>query len=520
LLSTFVVTTTVDSGDGSLRQAILDVNNDASNPGTDTIDFDIPGSGVQVIEPLTALPEIRNPVLIDGYSQPGSSPDTLAAGNNAKLMVEISGLATGNEVTTDCLSIYADGVTVRGLVINGFFPYDSCGIVIHGASGVSIQGNFIGTDPNGTRAVPNGVGILSVGNDDTIGIASQTPGDVAERNVISGNGAGVIIDYGGFNELVAGNLIGTDASGSMNLGNTVGVNIGEYANNNTIGGTTADLGNVIAFNHYGIGFVGATDNPIRGNAIYSNVNGSFEGTPLASGPALSAATSSDGVAIVQGSVSGLPNATFALDFFGNPPSNSGQYTQGEVYIGSLAVTTNSSGTGVFTASISYNSTAPIIAATAIDPTGDTSEFSNPIRVDDHAPLALASVGPSASVNEGATVTFDGTGSTDADGDPLTYAWNFGDGETATGPIVTHTFDAGVYTAMLTVNDGVGGVSTTSVGVTAELRSSPDPVDGRQRERSHRRHHSRPVLQSVRRRSIRLSVASSLEHQRRQRVGQR
>ena len=65
----FVVTTTADSGPGSLRQAILDSN--AATGATNTIDFDIPGSGVQTIAPLSPLPAITNPVLIDGDSQPG-----------------------------------------------------------------------------------------------------------------------------------------------------------------------------------------------------------------------------------------------------------------------------------------------------------------------------------------------------------------------------------------------------------------------------------------------------------------
>src|SRR5207253_7609575 len=50
----FVVTNTNDSGPGSLRQAILDSN--ATTGQTNTITFDIPGSGVQKISPLTNLP--------------------------------------------------------------------------------------------------------------------------------------------------------------------------------------------------------------------------------------------------------------------------------------------------------------------------------------------------------------------------------------------------------------------------------------------------------------------------------
>ena len=65
LLSTFLVSNTGDSGPGSLRQAILDSN--AAIGATNTIDFAISGSGVQTIAPLSSLPAITNPVLIDGY---------------------------------------------------------------------------------------------------------------------------------------------------------------------------------------------------------------------------------------------------------------------------------------------------------------------------------------------------------------------------------------------------------------------------------------------------------------------
>src|SRR5256885_8093230 len=86
LAGTFTVTNTNDSGAGSLRQAILDAN---ANPGTDTIAFSIPGSGGHMIRPQSPLPQISDSVVIDGYTQPGTSPNTLAIGDNAVLLVEI-----------------------------------------------------------------------------------------------------------------------------------------------------------------------------------------------------------------------------------------------------------------------------------------------------------------------------------------------------------------------------------------------------------------------------------------------
>src|SRR5271165_5845013 len=98
LLSTFVVTSTGDTGPGSLRQAILASNATAS--GANTIDFNIPGGGVQTIAPLSALPAITQAVLVDGFSQPGYSSTPL---------IELSGGQAGGG---DGLTITGSNVTV------------------------------------------------------------------------------------------------------------------------------------------------------------------------------------------------------------------------------------------------------------------------------------------------------------------------------------------------------------------------------------------------------------------------
>src|SRR5262245_40645020 len=73
----FTVTTAADAGAGSLRQAILDANAAA---GADTIAFNIPGTAVHTILPTTQLPKITGPIVIDGYTQPGSRPNTAGPG--------------------------------------------------------------------------------------------------------------------------------------------------------------------------------------------------------------------------------------------------------------------------------------------------------------------------------------------------------------------------------------------------------------------------------------------------------
>ena len=138
-----MVTTVADEGPGSLRQAIYMANADG---GTNTIAFDIPGSGPQVISPLSALPPITSPVIIDGYTQPGSRPNTSATGDNAVPLIVIDGSGISNIGQSLGLQVQADNSTVEGLVIQNF---GGIGVVLSGADDV-VQGDFIGTDPSGT----------------------------------------------------------------------------------------------------------------------------------------------------------------------------------------------------------------------------------------------------------------------------------------------------------------------------------------------------------------------------------
>ena len=102
----FVVDTTADSGPGSLRQAILDA--DRTTGLTVTIDFAIPGAGVQTIAPLTPLPAITASVLIDGTTQPGFAGAPLIA---------VSAAPAGGPAA---LTIAGSDVTVRGLAVDQF----------------------------------------------------------------------------------------------------------------------------------------------------------------------------------------------------------------------------------------------------------------------------------------------------------------------------------------------------------------------------------------------------------------
>jgi hypothetical protein len=264
--ATYVVTNTNDSGAGSLRQAILDAN---ASAGSDTITFNIPGAGVHTITPLAALPTLTDSgTTIDGYTQSGADEATASA--TATILIEIDGTnVTGN----NGLNISSSGNVICGLAINRF---GGNGIAIGGstATGNLITGNYIGTDTSGTADLGNaldGVCIRGGARNNTVG------GDAAgERNVISGNDwEGVRIAGSGMSNTVSGNYIGTDANGSADLGNGESGIYLEDAVNNTIGGATAGERNVISGNGTGVIIEGVdtTNNTIAGSFIGTDATG-------------------------------------------------------------------------------------------------------------------------------------------------------------------------------------------------------------------------------------------------------
>ena len=267
LLATFVVTNTNDSGAGSLRQAILDANTLA---GADTITFDISGGDPYEINLSSALPGISEEVFIDGWSEDNwdDKPVVIIDGNGL----------TGHGLVFLSTS---DNSTVRGLVIRDF---DGNGVTINGdADNISLVGNYIGSlEADGSDAgggeENTGHGVFISGANNTIGGTTATT-----RNVISGNqGSGIEIEnsggFGAFGNFVVGNFIGSDATGTIAVGNSnTGISIFNGATNNIIGtdlnGTNDALeGNLIAGNlNHGMQLWNANSNAIRGNSIGVNL---------------------------------------------------------------------------------------------------------------------------------------------------------------------------------------------------------------------------------------------------------
>lgn len=276
--STFSVSNTSDSGAGSLRQAILDSN---STPGQNTISFANMATGLQTIQLLSLLPTITNSVSIDGTTKSGFTGTPLVELDGELITVPNS----------SCLTIATANCTVKDLIINRFSMGSA--IVIDGSSAQNnlVQGNYLGTDSNGTaaRANLNGITFADAASKNTIGGTTS-----AMRNIISGNSKdGIVINAGSTNNTIQGNYIGTNVNGNGALANSLdGIDI-LAANTNTVGGTLVGSRNVISGNKdFGVFISGGASNTVLGNYIGLDASGSAD-----------VGNGSDGVHLVGGASS-------------------------------------------------------------------------------------------------------------------------------------------------------------------------------------------------------------------------
>jgi hypothetical protein len=271
--ATITVTSTADNsnvdGSVSLREALASINAGANinadviasgaYGSNDKINFAIQGTNVHTIKPTTALPFITHSVTISGYTQAGSSFNTSALGDNAKLNIVLDGGLAGGGVNG--LAAMANNCAILGLVIE-HFASDAIYII---GNNTTIQGNFIGTDVTGKVAAGNGLnGIELHGMNNLIG--GPLP---LERNLVSGNVEGIAALS---SIKIVNNIVGLDSSGQKMLGNDLyGVLL--YANDNTLGDTAAGSGNIISGNKGPGVVVRGSFNKILGNFIGTNANG-------------------------------------------------------------------------------------------------------------------------------------------------------------------------------------------------------------------------------------------------------
>lgn len=500
----FTVINNKDSGPGSFAQAITAAN---SNPGPDRILFNIPGAGVHKIDVgQTPLPTVMESLVIDGYSQLGAKPNSLAVGNNAIILIQLDGagatqpgigLVLGRGWGPNGQPLLAD-YAVRGLSFTGFiaereipFPpitHRSTALAVHGDSaviagnfigllpdgetprgnyfGISsdstttvggtdpasrnvisgntgygwtgagvVVGNYIGTNANGTMAVPNATGLFLVGDrPDTI-IGGTTPGS---GNLISGNTYGIyfgeshvnpnapsfFIETPGSFFRIKGNLIGVQADGISPLPNQYSIRF-LFGSNNIIGGLEPGAGNVIAFNGSGINLARpyvnrrgggpgppSDGNQILSNAIYANGDlgidlasdgatpndaGDLDTGPnsLQNAPVIASAGIANGSATITGTLQSTPDTQFSLQYFSESLDLARPV---QTCLGTTTVSTDADGNAPFSATFPISDTNVSFNMTATSQAGNTSEFArNPGRMQNISTRALVQTGEKATI---------------------------------------------------------------------------------------------------------------------------
>jgi parallel beta-helix repeat protein len=335
----FVVSNVNDDGSGSLRQAILDVNAACQLTFTPCeilfqIPAPVPESGWFTIQPFSALPEIVAGVKIDGASQKLFTGDTNPDGPEIEINGAFVNDQSGLRLRPTCT------VDVRNLAVNGFAIY---GIEIHrqplGNSDpcieagylrltVTVQENYLGTDPRGRVAKPNlrGLGIFTVYSEVT-------------NNLISGNRRSGIYVTDSFITEIQRNTIGIAKDGSP-LPNGAGI----FLHDTSI----ADIiSNVIAHND-GMAIARPKNGliSIRGNSMYDNLQqgidiGTDGTTPnrvedlgFPNRPVLYSATYDPirNATIVRGRLDSINSGTlpgFDIDFFASTRLSVWAYPQAE-----------------------------------------------------------------------------------------------------------------------------------------------------------------------------------------------
>jgi hypothetical protein len=269
------VTNNNGSGAGSLRAAIVSANGN----GSALIKFDIGmGCGPHVITLDSPLPDITVPVIINGFTQTGASPNDLDVGNDAVvcIVLEAGGIPPPDHaIGTASDAPAATQVTIEGLAFSNF----TRAIDLQGGSGHEIAGNHFGGKVSGYSLSPNGTAIRlgAVTHDIVIG------GDDPEKRNIIGDALGdaIVVQHGIVNQIPVG------SSNDQILNNYIGIGwnpaLGSYVEHGNFGAGIRLTGhdNVVSANLIGTNIAsgilvsggGATGNLIAGNFIGADADG-------------------------------------------------------------------------------------------------------------------------------------------------------------------------------------------------------------------------------------------------------
>jgi hypothetical protein len=257
----------------------------------------------------------------------------------------------------------ASGSTVRGLVINRFIH----GVNITNASNVTIAGNFLGTDPTGTTAFGNAMGVAIESDGNTVGGVA-----LADRNLISGNTlTGVSIQSTASNNLITGNVIGLAADDATALGNAGdGIEVNDTARSNRIAGNSIG----------GNGDLGIDLLLPSGPNTNDPKDRDQGGNRLQNSPVLTLVEISANGTMIQGTLSSSPRTKFTVQVFVTAGALGAD--EGQTMLGETTVRTNKKGKGQFTLTLPRRlAVGDNVTATATHETrGDTSEFSAAVPV--------------------------------------------------------------------------------------------------------------------------------------------
>jgi uncharacterized repeat protein (TIGR01451 family) len=380
-----------------------------------------------------------------------ASLKNVISGNTFEGIQLFSSSASGNVILGNDIGVGVDGATKLG---NGFAGIQSIGAVgnqiggiVAGAGNVisnnqtgisiqgnvtttTIQGNFIGTDGTGSIAEGNTFDGINING----GANNVIGGSGTGRNVISANGRSGITISGASakNNIVRNNAIGVGANLTSPLGNATEGILLNGVFNEVIGGPLASDGNIVAYNgslftNDGIYVQAGSSVEIISNTIFSNAG---LGIHLSNGsnanqraPVLTSAQEGAGQTNVVGQLTAAPNSQYIIQYFSNPTADPSGFGEGEVYLGSILVTTD--GTGL--ADVSTRLTAPTNVGDVITSTAtvigaqNTSAFSADVPIT-AAPVTNLTVTITPNVNpallggqESYTVTVSNAGPNDATG---------------------------------------------------------------------------------------------------------
>lgn len=395
------VVNTNDSGAGSLRAALEAANAD---PDPNTVVFNIPGLGAHTIQPSTPFTIEQGPLILDGYTQPGSVANKVAVGTDARLRIAIDGSQL--DETDTMIDVVGTNAILRGLAIHSS-PGD--GIRTVGGSQLHVEGSFIGTDITGT---------VDLGNDGNGIHRGEASGSLlggparGHRNLISGNQQYGVLDAGA-ETTILNNIIGADATGLVALPNGIG-GILAAGFDTVIGSDEAGLGNVlfgnggsaieVDTNAHGVAILG---NSISGNdtlgidllgpggvggitANDADDDDAVGGNDLQNFPVLTAATVFASRLHVEGTLdvpAATNAATYTVRVFRNAGCDASGNGEGETLLGAVPVVLSGDDEEFsFDLPVTIEEGVSITATVTDTAIGNTSEFSTCLETAIEVPL--------------------------------------------------------------------------------------------------------------------------------------